>query len=419
MASDVLSPTAPIRAEVIHVQTKPSMPTTSQSASSSSSRTTMPPSGVGSWYRYGFFTRRNGYTTSINDTHQPYLASMNVALNKKDDGALRNRQLAIDTLMSLYPSSTSTAATPPVAPETTTSKNTTGDDTKGTTATATSSDTPTKTSSNAEQATSTTTTGAAVAGFKISVPLLVPTHAHGSTVIRATSLTQTINHVSNPCDGVVTNVPGLWLGVMTADCVPLLFIDHRARIIGIAHVGWKGASLGIVHNMIHTMCTHDTANDNDMDNTGSGEKKNVTNVKSCSNVSDIEVMIGPHLTRDNYEVDLEFRDTWNKLNDPFIASLAHSIFTPAAPVAPSPSPSSSSSSSPSDIAVTVPKLLLDMTLLIYRLLQHEGIVNDHIHILSSSQLDTLSNDHLWYSYRRATKRKEPIFGCHFSLINIM
>jgi copper oxidase (laccase) domain-containing protein len=129
----------------------------------------------------------------------------------------------------------------------------------------------------------------------------------------------------------------------------------------------------------------------------------VTNVKSCSNVSDIEVMIGPHLTRDNYEVDLEFRDAWNKLNDPFIASLAHSIFTPAAPVAPSPSP----------------KLLLDMTLLIYRLLQHEGIVNDHIHILSSSQWDTLSNDHLWYSYRRATKRKEPIFGCHFSLINIM
>jgi hypothetical protein len=264
MASDVLSPTAPIRAEVIHVQTKPSMPTTSQSTSSSSSTTTMSPSGVGSWYRYGFFTRRNGYT-SINDTHQPYLASMNVALNKKDDGALRNRQLAIDTLMSLYPSSTST---PPVALETTTSKNTTGDDTKATTTTTTSSDT-TKTSSNEDQATSTTTTAAA-AGFKISVPLLVPTHAHGSTVIRATSLTQTINHVSNPCDGVVTNVPGLWLGVMAADCVPLLFIDHRARIIGIAHVGWKGASLGIVHNMIHTMCTQDTAND-DMDNTGSGD----------------------------------------------------------------------------------------------------------------------------------------------------
>jgi polyphenol oxidase len=46
-------------------------------------------------------------------------------------------------------------------------------------------------------------------------------------------------------DGMVTNVPGLILGTLTADCGPVLFSDHRAGVIGCAHAGWKGALSGI------------------------------------------------------------------------------------------------------------------------------------------------------------------------------
>ena len=46
-------------------------------------------------------------------------------------------------------------------------------------------------------------------------------------------------------DGMVTNVPGLILGTLTADCGPLLFSDKKAGVIGCSHAGWKGALTGI------------------------------------------------------------------------------------------------------------------------------------------------------------------------------
>lgn len=46
-------------------------------------------------------------------------------------------------------------------------------------------------------------------------------------------------------DGMVTNVPGLILGALTADCGPVLFADKRAGVIGCAHAGWKGVLTGI------------------------------------------------------------------------------------------------------------------------------------------------------------------------------
>jgi polyphenol oxidase len=46
-------------------------------------------------------------------------------------------------------------------------------------------------------------------------------------------------------DGMVTNVPGLILGTLTADCGPVLFADRKADVIGCAHAGWKGALTGI------------------------------------------------------------------------------------------------------------------------------------------------------------------------------
>lgn len=54
-------------------------------------------------------------------------------------------------------------------------------------------------------------------------------------------------------DAMVTNQPGILLGIMTADCVPVLFADLQARVIGAAHSGWKGALYGVNENTISAM----------------------------------------------------------------------------------------------------------------------------------------------------------------------
>lgn len=54
-------------------------------------------------------------------------------------------------------------------------------------------------------------------------------------------------------DGCVTRVPGIGLGISTADCGPLLFADPEARVIGAAHSGWRGAFSGIVEAVVVAM----------------------------------------------------------------------------------------------------------------------------------------------------------------------
>ena len=54
-------------------------------------------------------------------------------------------------------------------------------------------------------------------------------------------------------DGLVTATPGLALGVLTADCTPVLFADRNAGVVGAAHAGWKGALGGILEAVIQGM----------------------------------------------------------------------------------------------------------------------------------------------------------------------
>lgn len=56
-----------------------------------------------------------------------------------------------------------------------------------------------------------------------------------------------------PADAMVTNRPGLLLGILTADCVPVLFADVDAGIVGAAHAGWKGALSGVTDNTLSAM----------------------------------------------------------------------------------------------------------------------------------------------------------------------
>ncbi len=54
-------------------------------------------------------------------------------------------------------------------------------------------------------------------------------------------------------DAMVTNQPGLLLGILTADCAPILFADAKAGVAGAAHAGWKGALGGVLENTLEQM----------------------------------------------------------------------------------------------------------------------------------------------------------------------
>jgi YfiH family protein len=55
------------------------------------------------------------------------------------------------------------------------------------------------------------------------------------------------------CDGLITGRPGVALGIRTADCVPLFFVNRVRRVIGAAHAGWRGTAFGIAAAMVEIL----------------------------------------------------------------------------------------------------------------------------------------------------------------------
>lgn len=72
---------------------------------------------------------------------------------------------------------------------------------------------------------------------------------HSAQVI---TLTEPTNQRSE-ADGIVTNVPGIALTILTADCQPVLFADRTAGVVGAAHAGWKGTLAGVLEQTIEQM----------------------------------------------------------------------------------------------------------------------------------------------------------------------
>ena len=85
-------------------------------------------------------------------------------------------------------------------------------------------------------------------------------------------------------DAVITNRPGIALGVGSADCGPLLFADPEARVIGAAHSGWRGALAGVGESCVAAM-------------EGLGARRD-----------QIVAVLGPTISQANYEVGSEVRD---------------------------------------------------------------------------------------------------------------
>jgi len=83
-------------------------------------------------------------------------------------------------------------------------------------------------------------------------------------------------------DAIVTSMPGLAIGILTADCAPVLFCDGEAGVIGAAHAGWRGALSGIIDATVKAMIT-----------LGATPER-------------IVAAIGPTISQDAYEVGSEF-----------------------------------------------------------------------------------------------------------------
>ncbi len=162
-------------------------------------------------------------------------------------------------------------------------------------------------------------------------------------------------------DAMATNVPGVALGILTADCAPVLLADAAAGVIGAAHAGWKGAIGGVTDSVIAEM-----------------EKLGAERGR-------IAAAIGPCIAQASYEVDAGFRDRFVAEAAAnagfFIASNRAGFFR------------------------------FDLEGYVTLRLKRAGVSN--VEPLSA---DTYPDADRFFSYRRATHRGEPDYGRDLSAI---
>lgn len=100
---------------------------------------------------------------------------------------------------------------------------------------------------------------------------------HGNKVVVVTE--EDKGETKEGCDGLVTNVPGIILGVTAADCLPLYFWNTQKTIVGVAHAGWRGVHSKITEEMVNVF-TH----------------------KYTCEATDVCVEIGPHILGCHFEI---------------------------------------------------------------------------------------------------------------------
>lgn len=162
-------------------------------------------------------------------------------------------------------------------------------------------------------------------------------------------------------DALVTQTPGLAIGVSTADCGPVLFADPEAGVIGAAHSGWKGAISGVLQNTVDAM-------------EGLGASKD-----------NIIAVLGPTISQRAYEVGPEFQQR-------FVAEAPENAryFAPAA---------------------REEHFMFDLPAFISDRLARIGLAH-----VADIGLCTYDDEDRFFSYRRTTHRREPDYGRQISAI---
>ena len=162
-------------------------------------------------------------------------------------------------------------------------------------------------------------------------------------------------------DAMATNRPGIAIGILTADCAPVLFADAQARVIGAAHAGWKGALGGVIESVLGEM-----------------EKLGADRAR-------IAAAVGPCISQTNYEVGEEFLDAF-KTADSVNARFFVPLIRPA-------------------------HLRFDLEGYVVHRLRDAGVSN-----VAALQACTYARESDFFSYRRATHRGEKDYGRQISAI---
>jgi YfiH family protein len=162
-------------------------------------------------------------------------------------------------------------------------------------------------------------------------------------------------------DALVTATPGIAIGILTADCGPILFADTKAGVIAAAHAGWKGALTGITAATLVAM-----------------EKLGASRANTAA-------VIGPMISKEAYEVGPEFPERFIEQDK------AHSkYFTP--------------SSRQRHAMFDLPAYLADR-------LRREGVAE-----VVNLGVCTFNDEQRFFSYRRTTHRQERDYGRQISAI---
>ena len=164
-------------------------------------------------------------------------------------------------------------------------------------------------------------------------------------------------------DAIATDRPGLLLGILTADCVPVLLADPQAGVVGAAHAGWKGAIGGVTDSVIAAM-----------------ERLGADRTR-------IAAAIGPCIAQASYEVDEGFYARFVD-HDP-----ANERFFVA--------------------GVRPGRHQFDIEAYVAARLAAAGL--RRVELLG---LDTYADERRFFSYRRATHRGEPGYGREIALIGL-
>lgn len=164
-------------------------------------------------------------------------------------------------------------------------------------------------------------------------------------------------------DAIVTATPGTAIGVLSADCVPVLFADAKNRVIAAAHAGWKGALSGIIESTVVQMQA------------------------AGADIQHIHAAIGPAIGAASYEVTGEFYARFIE-----VSQENSCFFVPQAQE----------------------KYLFDIKAYVEKRIAAAGI--RHINMLAN---DTCIEEDNFFSYRRTTKRQQAQYGRQVSGIVLL
>lgn len=183
--------------------------------------------------------------------------------------------------------------------------------------------------------------------------LAIPYQVHSPDVV--TISTAFAPEARPRCDALVTATPGLGLGVTGADCGMILFADPEARVVAAAHAGWKGALAGVIEATVEAMA------------------------RLGARPERVNAALGPCIAQTSYEVGPEFVDAFATAD-----AASARFFIPS---------------------VNPERAMFDLHGYIAARAARAGVGR-----FEDLGLDTYADERRFFSFRRATHRKEPDYG---------